>query len=109
GAHLGSHSAVTGASIVPTPNPSPTEENHLTGASCVSSSFCMAVGTFDTKSNAASLITRWNGNTWAVVPSSDTGATTRSLVPADNALNVVSCASVSFCMAVGDAQGPAIS
>ena len=65
----------------------------LAGVSCVSVTFCFAVG----QSGGAfgkPFIERWNGNAWSITPSpSDTRY--------DTALTAVSCTSVKSCFAVG--------
>jgi hypothetical protein len=84
--------------LMSSPNPqnptSPT--NELDSVSCVSSTFCMAVGYFNNTQNQT-LIEQWNGSTWSVDPSPD--APVGTLWTSE--LNSVSCTSVSFCMAVG--------
>jgi hypothetical protein len=64
----------------------PPAQDNLSGISCVSSSFCMAVGGY----SGRSLAEEWNGSRWRVVLS----ATGRGL-------SDVSCTSVTFCMAIG--------
>jgi hypothetical protein len=66
---------------------------YLDGVSCVTTSFCVAVGSVDTTSNAP-LIEQWNGTAWSVVQSSPSSSTF-------SLLSGVSCTSASFCMAVG--------
>jgi len=66
---------------------------YLAGVSCVTTSFCVAVGAVDTTSFAP-LIEAWNGTTWSVVQSSPLSST-------PTFLSGVSCISSSFCMAVG--------
>jgi YVTN family beta-propeller protein len=71
--------------------------NGLASVSCVSSSFCVAVGSSQKTSSSSiyqSLIESWNGATWSVVSSPDKGS-------GDNELNTVSCVSSSFCVAGG--------
>ncbi len=69
-----------------------------TGVSCASASACTAVGRFDdTSGHARALVDTWNGTNW--IP-------TDAPLPSDaGTLNVqldsVSCASASFCAAVG--------
>ena len=64
------------------------------GVSCVSPSFCLAVGSRLRRLVSHTLVERWDGSRWSVVPTSD---------PADEHSNLrgVSCASPSFCVAVG--------
>jgi hypothetical protein len=65
--------------------------------SCTASSNCVAAGSRDDNSGItpATLIERWNGLRWALVPSPNPP---RSL----SALSGISCVSASLCMAVGD-------
>jgi hypothetical protein len=64
------------------------------GVSCASRSFCVAVGSRLRHLVSHTLVERWNGSTWQVVPTGD---------PADRRSNLtaVSCVSESFCAAVG--------
>ncbi len=82
--------------VTPTPNPGSGTDNLLNKVSCVSVSFCVAVGEYQDGSGWRSLVTVWDGATWAVAPTPDPG------VPTDHFLNAVSCVSVSFCVAVGE-------
>jgi hypothetical protein len=72
-----------------------TSEPVLADLSCVTTSFCVAVGYayYSSGSTYTSLIEQWNGTAWSVVQG--TVAPT-----SDNYLEGVSCLSVSFCMAV---------
>jgi len=81
-------------SIATTPNVS--TGNGFAADSCVSATFCVAVGynyigTYDT-----TLIEQWNGTSWSIVPSPNPSATTNS------ELYSVSCVTTGFCVAVGD-------
>ncbi len=70
------------------------ESNALVGVSCVSASFCAAVGSdFPGSSNPQTLIESWNGSAWSIVPSPATGFS--------GSLSAVSCVSASFCTAAG--------
>ncbi len=92
--------------IVASPNnvTSPTglmEDNYLYGVACGSASECWAVGYYDATtvtgaSYAATLIERWDGNSWSIVPSSNT-----TLVP-NSFLYAATCTSASDCWAVGN-------
>src|SRR6266571_5267668 len=77
-------------SIVSSPN-SGTGNNYLFGVSCLTSSSCTAVGSYN--GGAQVLIESWNGTSWSIVPSPSTVG--------NNYLSSVSCASFSFCTAVG--------
>jgi hypothetical protein len=73
--------------------------NTLSGISCVSASFCEAVGThYDSAGNEVNLAETWNGQSWKIQstpnPTSQSGGVGNSL------LNV-SCVSPQFCEAVG--------
>jgi hypothetical protein len=81
-------------SIVPSPDVMGASGQQLLAVSCVSSTFCMAVGsTFGTVQQT--LVEQWNGSTWTIVPSPDTSAAY------NNQLLGVSCITSSFCMAAG--------
>ena len=82
-------------SIVSSPNSSSTANNDLYASSCTTASFCVAVGNHRSGSLHQTLIERWNGSTWSIVPSPD------SSVAQDNFLFGVSCSSPSACTAVG--------
>lgn len=86
----------------PTPNPpndtSPSVAPDLQGVSCPASSFCVAVGTYESQDSGVpqvAMAQTWNGTTWSMqpfpVPPDSDGAT----------LTGVSCTSPSFCEAVG--------
>jgi hypothetical protein len=91
----------TGWSIVPSPNVGSTD-NHLDGASCVSASFCTAVGNYSNHvggAQAQTLVETWDGSNWSVVSSPSLPGTGMNL------LNGVSCISTKSCTAVGDHSG----
>jgi hypothetical protein len=67
---------------------SASQAGSLAGVSCVSASFCVAVG--------GDLIETWNGSTWSVVSSPG---------QAGNVLSAVSCSAADSCMAVGYSPG----
>jgi hypothetical protein len=73
----------------------------LVSISCVSDAFCMAVGQFvnDVTGSNATLVEQWNGSSWSVVSSPDGSG-------AESGLAAVSCASASFCLAVGASTAP---
>jgi hypothetical protein len=85
-------------------NPAGALEVVLRSVSCPTTSFCMAVGDYQ---NAAgqyrTLIEKWNGSTWEIVPSPNNGPE----ASAANFLSGVSCASPSACEAVGYYRGAA--
>jgi len=75
-----------------TPNPT-AKHGRLTGVSCVSSRFCVAVGAYlDLAGQMAALVEIWDGKTWKPAPTPK---------PELNVLNAVSCVATSFCEAVG--------
>jgi hypothetical protein len=90
-----------GSGTVPVINGSatgPATLDNLYGVSCVSGSFCMAVGDFlSPAGNDSALAEAWNGANWRVLRSAE----------AAGFLDAVSCTSVSFCMAVGEAGAAA--
>ena len=69
----------------------------LNGVSCPTSTRCFAVGvSFATpSSHTRSLVERWNGSSWSVMPSANGGATSTWLA-------AVACTSATSCMAVGN-------
>ena len=71
-----------------------TNTGDLNGVSCVTASSCKAVGIEATSGVAHTLIDSWDGTTWSVDPSPNTGTGT-------NALTSSSCTSTSSCEAVG--------
>jgi alpha-tubulin suppressor-like RCC1 family protein len=66
----------------------------LNGVSCVSSSFCLAVGSFG-NGPLETAVGSWNGETWKYLPRP------RTLGFPNDELTSVSCVSPTFCMAVG--------
>jgi len=66
----------------------------LAGVSCVSSTFCMAVGGL-----SSTEAERWNGTSWSIVASQN--------VTTNDSFSGVACTSPTFCMAVGySSQNP---
>jgi hypothetical protein len=63
---------------------------------CVSSSFCMAVGSYNTSTsyNEVMFAERWNGTAWKILPISS---------PASGNLDAVACTTATNCIAVGSA------
>jgi hypothetical protein len=85
-------------SLVTTPNPPSDNAADLQSVSCVSASYCVAVGYAGTTEGTASpLIEVWNGSTWSIYPAM------LPLPPGGlwGQLYGVSCVSTSFCTAVG--------
>ena len=85
---------VDSAVVVPSPNPG-TSGNVLSSVSCVSVSFCVAVGYQDSGSGYLTLVEQWDGTSWSTVTSPSPGTN-------GNVLSSVSCVSVSFCVATGN-------
>ena len=69
----------------------------LWGLSCVSTTWCMAVGDYNTSGSAQLLLSEiWNGKSWKMhLPPNPLGSKAHALVG-------VSCVSKTFCNAVGD-------
>jgi len=96
-------------SFLPTPEPKPPctefcfrKDEVLRGVSCVSTTFCVAVGWDDfIHQQYSSLVESWNGREWSVVPSPNG-------VGGFNELKGVSCVSADRCVAVGDAGNGAL-
>ena len=86
----------TSWAIVNSPNVS--QNNVLSGIACASASDCWAVGYYvnDTTFAYETLIERWNGTTWTIVSSPNSGTASPF-----NFLTGVTCGSASECWAVG--------
>lgn len=77
------------------PVPAPFAGTVLTGISCVTATFCMAVGWFQTQAARYQTVAEiWDGRTWTVsLPGNPSAARSE--------LNGVSCVSTTSCVAVG--------
>jgi YD repeat-containing protein len=77
--------------------------NYLNDVSCTAANNCEAVG-YSAPSGweiAKPLVMHWNGSAWAVKASANPNTPGGNPTEEDNKLQSVSCASASFCMAVG--------
>jgi hypothetical protein len=82
----------------------------LVDVSCVSATFCVAVGSH----NLQTLAEKWNGSSWSTMTTKNTvpphaqpsNCIGTSCYQSDDGLNNVSCLSATFCVAVGTAEGP---
>ncbi|MHB8289145.1 MAG: NHL repeat-containing protein [Acidimicrobiales bacterium] len=75
-----------------------TAASGLTSVSCASVNFCVATGyQMNASGNPQNLLLTWNGSTWTL----DTAASLSTSGTQFNMLYSISCASVSFCVAVG--------
>jgi hypothetical protein len=85
-----------GATWAGVTSPNPTTDDEFLGVSCVSTSFCMAVGDEFSSGADQNLAEQWNGTAWSVdATPNKIGSST------ENQLSAVSCASTTFCVAVG--------
>jgi hypothetical protein len=87
-------------SVVSSPNPSTAEESTLGSVTCQSAANCWAVGSTAEAGGGnrnATLVEKWNGRSWSLVPSANTSR-------AENFLQGVSCVRRSHCWAVGSTQ-----
>lgn len=82
-----------------TPSPSG-HLGHLEEVSCVSSTWCMAVGVHPSGNQTQAASRLWNGTSWSSKPVPIPGQATRSY------LNGISCTSSTLCRAVGVYFGP---
>ncbi len=72
--------------------------NQLNSVSCVSTSFCLAVGNQGAITPPSPLAEQWTGNSWSgVTVAADPGS-------AGSSLRSVSCAGASFCVLVGSSE-----
>jgi hypothetical protein len=75
--------------------------SQLSAVSCPSASSCAAVGSrFSSSGEEATLALRWNNSSWSIDPTPNPSGNP----PAGYELLSVSCASATFCKAVGQAQ-----
>jgi hypothetical protein len=74
-------------------------DNDLSGVSCTSNSSCFAVGYHSDGHTQQTLIERWNGISWSIVPSPDGNGGPNAY------LTGISCRSSIDCTAVGAVQG----
>lgn len=87
--------------IQKSPQDSLEQANYPGAISCVSTTFCMAVGKLTTTSTStvpaveSLLIQTWDGLNWSTAPAPNVNASEKS------SLNSVSCVSSTYCMAVG--------
>ena len=87
----------TAWAIVSSPNSSANADHFLNGVTCASASECWSVGYYYLAgSNYQTLIERWDGTSWTIVSSPNTGPTQA------NYLYGVTCASTSECWTVGN-------
>ena len=84
----------TSWTIVASPNPAGATSAGLTGIACPSTANCFAVGGATVSGQPRTLIERWNGTAWSVVPSPNPTVGTPIL-------SSVTCFGVSSCYAVG--------
>lgn len=84
----------SGWSLVTSPNVSTAQGNYLNAVTCTSASQCWAVGYSINGGVNQTLIEQWNGTSWSVVTSPNSGT-------ANNVLSSVACASATQCWAVG--------
>jgi hypothetical protein len=83
-------------SIMSVPSPGAANDfNELAGVSCVSETFCMAVGRFGPNKTHV-IAARWDGSSWALLPAPNPGG-----IDGSSALHSISCVSDSFCVAAG--------
>ncbi len=74
-----------------------TAGNTLDGISCASTRSCVAVGSYaDGSGYAETLVEKWSGRIWAVLPSPNP-----KVAPYGSFLSSAACAGPSFCMAAG--------
>lgn len=89
-----------GWSIVTPPTPTTTQQNTLSGVTCVSDTDCWAVGfvnSFDV--GLRELIEHWDGTSWYIVPSP-------GFKTVNGFLSAVTCTSATDCWAVGHNYDP---
>jgi hypothetical protein len=81
--------------ILPSPDPGGSSQtNQLFGLACTSTTACMAVGFYSNGTFEQTLAVRWNGTSWAQLPTPNTGSFGSQLAG-------VSCPALDLCVAVG--------
>jgi hypothetical protein len=89
--------STTGWTITPSPTPSSSTSSVLSGVSCPSANYCLAVGDYTLSSGATvALAEQWNGQGWAV---------STSLPALGGGLARVSCSAANACTAIGNSGG----
>lgn len=68
----------------------------LSSVSCITSTQCVAVGSYNNVLTGGTVAEEWDGSTWSVMPTSAPVANTHDV------LNGVACVSATDCVAVGD-------
>jgi hypothetical protein len=86
----------TAWTIVPSPNPTGTTEIAVSGVSCAARNSCIAVGYYSVGGLNRLLAERWNGHSWAILHTASPPGSNFSV-----AFAALSCATTSFCLAVG--------
>jgi hypothetical protein len=90
-----------GVEKIEPPLPGGSSESLLEGVSCSGESACTAVGSYKgSEGTYHPLVERWNGTAWSLQSAPGPAEGT-----AQNAMQGVSCAGASSCMAVGEAAG----
>lgn len=85
----------TAWSVTATPNPGGATFSQLSGIACLSSSSCRAIGSYVESGTTKTLALTWNGTSWSITTTPNpTGAK-------ESKLTDISCASTTFCIAVG--------
>ena len=87
--------------IVAGPNPPGRTFASLYGLACPSTTSCIAVGNYSTKSWSRTLIERWNGATWTIDLSPNPPGLSFAIVGSISCPDVASCNAVGFFMAAG--------
>jgi len=82
-------------SIEPAPKPTTARNAELTGVSCRSWRFCVAVGDSQSGKVTSTLVERWNGARWSIQSSANAASST------DSEFDDVSCTTTHSCTAVG--------
>ncbi len=85
----------TSWSIVTTPNPASATASQLLALACTSSTLCRAVGSYTESGTTKTLAMNWNGTAWSIVTSTNVSGAKETV------LQGISCASSTFCLAVG--------
>ncbi len=100
-AWAGTAVAAGGWAVQPAPAPPGPATGKLLAVSCVSSRYCVAVGShLDRFGREVTLVERWDGASWTIQPSPNPDGAATSV------LSGVSCTSTRACVVVGKSSGP---
>jgi len=85
--------------LVGAPNQSNDQGDNLNAVSCISATFCRAVGDYITNETFPvnqTLIEKWNGTTWSLVTAPDRATDNNNLLEGTACVSTTSCTAIGF-------------